>query len=89
MGIPNGVDNEKKRNKRAHIEKSETQNNDDDIHDEVVEIIKEDLWPNPLTYFNNEADEEDFEKKEGEMTKQRGLVHCNLLISDISQFRQP
>lgn len=67
MGIPNGVDNEKKGNKRAHIEESfftwfsETQQSDDDIHDEVAEIIKEDLWPNPLTYFNNEADEEDFE----------------------------
>ncbi|XP_010695709.1 NAP1-related protein 2 isoform X1 [Beta vulgaris subsp. vulgaris] len=72
MGIPNGVDNEKKGNKRAHIEESfftwfsETQQSDDDIHDEMInlqvaEIIKEDLWPNPLTYFNNEADEEDFE----------------------------
>ncbi|KAG6389999.1 hypothetical protein SASPL_151475 [Salvia splendens] len=32
-----------------------------EIDDEIAEIIKEDLWPNPLTYFNNEdADEEDF-----------------------------
>ncbi|KNA20411.1 hypothetical protein SOVF_052350 isoform A [Spinacia oleracea] len=67
MGIPNGLDTEKKGNKRSHIEESffswfsETQHTDDDIHDEVAEIIKEDLWPNPLTYFNNEADEEDFE----------------------------
>ncbi|PNT40938.2 hypothetical protein POPTR_004G128701v4 [Populus trichocarpa] len=30
-----------------------------ELHDEVAEIIKEDLWPNPLKYFNNEADEED------------------------------
>lgn len=67
MGVPNGVDNEKKGNKRAHTEESffswfsETQQSEDEIHDEVAEIIKEDLWPNPLTYFNNEADEEDFE----------------------------
>ncbi|KAK4402286.1 NAP1-related protein 2 [Sesamum angolense] len=33
----------------------------DEIQDEVAEIIKDDLWPNPLTYFNNEADEEEFE----------------------------
>ncbi|KAG5071023.1 hypothetical protein JHK86_006234 [Glycine max] len=25
----------------------------DEIHDEVAELIKDDLWPNPLTYFNN------------------------------------
>ncbi|KAJ8452342.1 hypothetical protein Cgig2_006147 [Carnegiea gigantea] len=70
MGVPNGVDGEKKGNKRAHGEESffswfsETQQSDDEIHDEVAEIIKEDLWPNPLTYFNNEADEEDFEVDE-------------------------
>ncbi|KAI3953916.1 hypothetical protein MKW98_017740, partial [Papaver atlanticum] len=23
------------------------------LHDEVAEVIKEDLWPNPLKYFNN------------------------------------
>ena len=33
----------------------------DEIHDEVADIIKEDLWSNPLTYFNNDADEEDFD----------------------------
>ncbi|KAF1887263.1 hypothetical protein Lal_00040863 [Lupinus albus] len=27
----------------------------DDILDEVAELIKDDLWPNPLTYFNNEV----------------------------------
>ncbi|XP_078432763.1 NAP1-related protein 2-like [Wolffia australiana] len=32
----------------------------DGFQDEVAEIIKEDLWPNPLKYFNNDADEEDF-----------------------------
>jgi len=25
---------------------------------QVAEIIKEDLWPNPLKYFNNEVDDE-------------------------------
>uniref|UniRef100_A0A803L950 NAP1-related protein 2 n=1 Tax=Chenopodium quinoa TaxID=63459 RepID=A0A803L950_CHEQI len=144
MGIPNGVDNDKKGNKRAHIEErtlvalllqlsgflrlllveplrvvdvvwgisllsdvcvskhlcdcvdglkcndrvltcffswfSETQQTDDDIHDEVAEIIKEDLWPNPLTtelyvcmslhtgysaYFMNEKGYDDDECKNG------------------------
>ncbi|XP_021733819.1 NAP1-related protein 2-like isoform X1 [Chenopodium quinoa] len=83
MGIPNGVDNDKKGNKRAHIEESffswfsETQQTDDDIHDEMVhmqvaEIIKEDLWPNPLTYFNNEADEEDFEAEDDDEEGKEG-----------------
>ncbi|KAA3475793.1 NAP1-related protein 1-like [Gossypium australe] len=67
MGLPNGVNHEKKGNKRQFAEESffswfaDAQQKDDmdEIHDEVAEIIKEDLWPNPLTYFNNEADEED------------------------------
>ncbi|KAJ8635284.1 hypothetical protein MRB53_009551 [Persea americana] len=29
------------------------------IHDEVGDIIKEDLWVNPLQYFNNEGDDDD------------------------------
>ncbi|KAK9996057.1 hypothetical protein SO802_020743 [Lithocarpus litseifolius] len=72
MGIQNGVNHEKKGNKRPATEDSffswfsETPEKDDldDIHDEIAEIIKEDLWPNPLTYFNNEADEEDFDEEE-------------------------
>ncbi|PIN23921.1 DNA replication factor/protein phosphatase inhibitor SET/SPR-2 [Handroanthus impetiginosus] len=69
MGIPNGVAEDDKGNKRPHAEESffswfnDTQHNGDvdEIQDEqVAEIIKDDLWPNPLTYFNNEADEEDF-----------------------------
>lgn len=74
MGLPNGVSHEKKGNKRPLAEESfftwfsDTQEKDtiDGIHDEVAEIIKEDLWPNPLTYFNNEADEEEFEGEEGD-----------------------
>ncbi|XWS51116.1 hypothetical protein CRYUN_Cryun12cG0148900 [Craigia yunnanensis] len=72
MGLPNGVNYEKKGNKRQFAEESfftwftDAQQKDDmdEIHDEVAEIIKEDLWPNPLTYFNNEADEEDFDGDE-------------------------
>ncbi|XP_072977727.1 NAP1-related protein 2-like [Typha angustifolia] len=37
--------------------------------DEVAEIIKEDLWPNPLKYFNNEADEVYFEGDENDDEK--------------------
>ncbi|KAL4285377.1 hypothetical protein GQ457_16G024040 [Hibiscus cannabinus] len=72
MGLPNGVNHEKKGNKRQFAEESfftwfaDTQQKDDmdEIHDEVAEIIKEDLWPNPLTYFNSEPDEEDFDGDE-------------------------
>ncbi|KAK1433737.1 hypothetical protein QVD17_10652 [Tagetes erecta] len=73
-GVPNGVANEKNGNKRPHEEDSffgwfsETQQKEDmdEIHDEVAEIIKEDLWTNPLTYFNNDADEEEFDGDEEE-----------------------
>ncbi|KAK2973539.1 hypothetical protein RJ640_010594 [Escallonia rubra] len=56
-GVPNGVANEKDGNKRSHADESffswfsETQDIDG-LHDEIAEIIKEDLWPNPLTYFS-------------------------------------
>ncbi|KAL9227369.1 hypothetical protein vseg_003063 [Gypsophila vaccaria] len=78
QGIANGANNEKKGNKRPHAEESffswftETQPNDDDIHDEVAEIIKEDLWPNPLTYFNNDADEVEFEGDEDDEENDEG-----------------
>ncbi|KAK7265788.1 hypothetical protein RJT34_33411 [Clitoria ternatea] len=60
-GIPNGVNHDKKGNKRTPIDVSffnwfsdcEQKDDLDDIHDEVAELIKDDLWPNPLTYFNN------------------------------------
>ncbi|KAH1033456.1 hypothetical protein J1N35_045630 [Gossypium stocksii] len=73
-GLPNGVNHEKKGNKRQLAEESfftwfaDAQQKDDmdEIHDEVAEIIKEDLWPNSLTYFNNEANEEDFDEDEGD-----------------------
>ncbi|RDX85881.1 NAP1-related protein 2 [Mucuna pruriens] len=74
-GIPNGVNHEKKGNKRAPTDVSffswfsDTEQKDDmdDIHDEVAELIKDDLWPNPLTYFNNEEpDEEDGDEDEAD-----------------------
>ncbi|KAM7480011.1 hypothetical protein LguiA_028224 [Lonicera macranthoides] len=74
-GIPNGVAHDKNGSKRPHEDESsffswfsETQQKDDmdEMHDEIAELIKEDLWPNPLTYFNNEADEEDFDGDEGD-----------------------
>ncbi|CAN7035092.1 unnamed protein product [Brassica rapa subsp. trilocularis] len=62
-GLSNGVDHEKNGNKRALPEESfftwfsDAQHKEEDveveIHDEVADIIKEDLWANPLTYFNN------------------------------------
>ncbi|WOL17141.1 NAP1-related protein 2 isoform X2 [Canna indica] len=70
--IANGDAQEKKGKKRSFVEESfftwfsESQQNNpsDGIMDEVAEIIKDDLWPNPLKYFNNEADEEDFDGEE-------------------------
>lgn len=66
MGTTNGINNEKNGNKRPLTEESffswfaETEQKDFvELQDEVAEIIKEDLWPNPLKYFNNEAGEEE------------------------------
>uniref|UniRef100_A0A7N0TWN0 Uncharacterized protein n=1 Tax=Kalanchoe fedtschenkoi TaxID=63787 RepID=A0A7N0TWN0_KALFE len=63
MGIPNGANNEGKGNKRPLEEESffswfEESEDMDEMNDEIAEIIKEDLWPNPLSYFNNEGDED-------------------------------
>ncbi|KAK9107644.1 hypothetical protein Syun_023655 [Stephania yunnanensis] len=70
--LANGVNHEKKGSKRPFSDESflswfsETQQKDlaEGFHDEVAEIIKEDLWPNPLKYFNNEADEENMDGDE-------------------------
>jgi len=72
MALPNGVNHEKKGNKRPLAEEGfftwfcNTQPKDvvEDIQDEIAEIIKEDLWPNPLSYFNNDPDEEDIEEED-------------------------
>ncbi|XP_047970166.1 NAP1-related protein 2 isoform X1 [Salvia hispanica] len=80
MGIANGVAaEEKKGNKRPQTEESffswfnESQHTGEmgEIDDEqIAEIIKEDLWPNPLNYFNNEdADEEEFVMDDDEQDK--------------------
>ncbi|KAM0958259.1 hypothetical protein EV1_023339 [Malus domestica] len=73
MGLANGVIDVKNGKKRPHVDESffslfnETEHKDiDAIHDEVVEIIKNDLWPNPLKYFNNEADEEEVDEEDSE-----------------------
>ncbi|KAL7602481.1 NAP1-related protein 2 isoform X1 [Lactuca sativa] len=75
MGLSNGVTHEKNGNKRPHEDDSSffswfsgTQREDDmdEIQDGVAEMIKEDLWVNPLTYFNNDADEEDFGDEDDE-----------------------
>ncbi|XP_050224604.1 NAP1-related protein 2 isoform X2 [Mercurialis annua] len=72
MGVANGVAHEKKGNKRPLTEdsffswfcSSEHKEMIEDMQDEVAEIIKEDLWPNPLSYFNTDPDEEDSEGDE-------------------------
>ncbi|CAA2971119.1 NAP1-related 2-like [Olea europaea subsp. europaea] len=78
MGISNTVAEEKKGNKRSHSEESfftwfsDSQQKDDvnEIHDEqVAELIKDDIWPNPLTYFFDEADEEDSDMDDGDEEK--------------------
>ncbi|KAJ7956385.1 NAP1-related protein 2 [Quillaja saponaria] len=73
-GLSNGVNHEKTGKKRAPADISffswfsDTEQKDvmDDIHDEVAELIKDDLWPNPLTFFNNDADEEDFDAEDAD-----------------------
>ncbi|XP_009613885.1 NAP1-related protein 2-like isoform X2 [Nicotiana tomentosiformis] len=75
MGIPNVVAHKKKGKKRSRDKESffrwfseVTQKDEDEdleIQDEVADIIKDDLWPNPLNYFENDPDEEDFDSDEG------------------------
>ncbi|KFK44032.1 hypothetical protein AALP_AA1G206500 [Arabis alpina] len=69
------MNHDKKGNKRVLPEESfftwftdvqHKEDVDEEIHDEVADIIKEDLWTNPLTYFNNEANEEDFDGEDDE-----------------------
>jgi template-activating factor I len=72
MDLTNGVVPEKEGLKRPHVEDSffkwfsdtEAKVSLDGIQDEVAEVIKDDLWPNPLKYFNNEQDEDGFESGE-------------------------
>ncbi|WCJ35949.1 Testis-specific Y-encoded-like protein 1 [Euphorbia peplus] len=70
MGIPNGVAHEKKGNKRPMSDESfftwfssvEQKELMEELQDEIADIIKEDLWPNPLSYFNTEPDDEEFDE---------------------------
>ncbi|GAB2223810.1 hypothetical protein Droror1_Dr00004551 [Drosera rotundifolia] len=72
MGILNGVTNDKGK-KRTHAEESffswfsQSQPKElmDELHDEVADVIKDDLWPNPLNYFYNENDPEESGGEEG------------------------
>ncbi|XP_070012824.1 NAP1-related protein 2-like [Nicotiana tabacum] len=75
MGIPNVVAHKKKGKKRSRDKESfftwfseVTQKDDEDdaleIQDEVADIIKDDLWPNPLYYFEYDPDEV-FDSDEG------------------------
>ncbi|GMJ15127.1 NAP1-related protein 2 [Hibiscus trionum] len=62
MGVASGADHKKKGNKRKFtVEMNsfftwflEAEKDDDgeEVVDEISEIIKNELWPNPLTYFN-------------------------------------
>ncbi|XP_057474322.1 NAP1-related protein 2-like isoform X2 [Actinidia eriantha] len=68
-GIPDGVAREKNGSKRSHAEESFFSwfSDIDDIQDEVAELIKEDLWTNPLNFikfFSNDSDEEAFDEEE-------------------------
>ncbi|XP_042402545.1 NAP1-related protein 2-like [Zingiber officinale] len=71
--LANGNVQETKGSKRPFVEESffswfneNLQENLSGVMDEVAEIIKEDLWPNPLKYFNNEIDEDDFDGEDDE-----------------------
>lgn len=72
MGSANIDNDEKKGNKRPPSTESffswfsETQLEDagEGLGDEVAEIIKEDLWPDPIKYLYNVADDEDSEEEE-------------------------
>ncbi|XP_077248957.1 NAP1-related protein 1-like isoform X2 [Tasmannia lanceolata] len=74
MDIQNVPVHEKKGNKRPFTEESffswfnETQEKNilDAFHDEVADIIKEELWTNPLKYFNYEGDDESDEEDDEE-----------------------
>nr|XP_016464259.1 PREDICTED: NAP1-related protein 2-like [Nicotiana tabacum] len=67
MGIPNGVADKKKGNKRSLAEERSANFYLAFLRVliSVAEIIKDDLWPNPLNYFDHEPDEEDIEGDEG------------------------
>ncbi|XP_002970334.2 NAP1-related protein 2 isoform X2 [Selaginella moellendorffii] len=72
MDLTNGAAVEKEGNKRPLIEESffkwfndsQQKETTEGIQDEVADVIKEDLWPNPLKYFNNDGDSDEYEDEE-------------------------
>ncbi|CAJ2646172.1 unnamed protein product [Trifolium pratense] len=65
--IPNGISHEKKGNKMPHydisffswVSEPEQKGGSDEIYHNIANMIKDDLWLNPLKYFNNEDYDED------------------------------
>ncbi|XP_071702609.1 NAP1-related protein 2-like isoform X2 [Rutidosis leptorrhynchoides] len=74
MGPTNGVEHEKNGKKRplkfdsffSWFSQTQRKGDMDEVQDEFAEIIREDLWVDPLSYFNNDADEEDFDDEDTE-----------------------
>ncbi|KAK4774932.1 hypothetical protein SAY86_009867 [Trapa natans] len=78
MRLVNGVDHKKKGKKRELSDESFFQWFEDDtdhdvISDEIAEIIREDLWVNPLIYFNqDDVGESDSDEEGGEGDSSEG-----------------
>jgi template-activating factor I len=70
--IPNGISHEKKGNKRPHLDisffswssESEQNGHRDKIYYTIANIIKDDIWPNALNYFNNGDFDEAYEDED-------------------------
>ncbi|KAL3638034.1 NAP1-related protein 2 [Castilleja foliolosa] len=72
-GTPNVLAEEKKGNKRSHVEEIFfTWFSDSEHKGDIFEIHDEDLLPNPLTYFNNDADEEELEMDDEDDDEENG-----------------
>jgi template-activating factor I len=70
--IPSGISHEKKGNKRPHLDisffswssESEQNGHRDKIYYTIANIIKDDIWPNALNYFNNGDFDEAYEDED-------------------------
>lgn len=88
MEIANGNAIKKKGSKRPLVEESfftwftdtEHKSLADGVQDEVAEIIKEDLWPNPLKYFNNEVEEFEGDDEDEEVSYTFSVLFIFALI---------
>jgi template-activating factor I len=79
--IPSGISHEKKGNKRPRFDisffswssESEQNGRRDKIYYTIANVIKDDIWPNALNYFNNgdfdEAYEDDDEDESCDVKK--------------------